>query len=282
MIWNTKTPTGREKLLILNRKLDALFQMEPDLIACKPYSFFPYMSDDCVLRSEKLPEPLTGQAVRDFLIREKRSGLGFSPMPEPVIVESEEDGEILLRIRPRFGDEKPDGELVRLELNAEGKVCEIVRFDEKKLRYRKAGSFVSLTPARVVREGDRKAVVNNDAETVRFSGLYYDEMALIFDMLPECPQFTDMEDRNMDLSDWTAILNLWKEINESTDFGALRGRIFRAEEEILKKYRWYAEELEELIRNVWRKREPYGRRMQAWLEDWLNGVGEEYQYIRKC
>lgn len=30
------------------------------------------------------------------------------------------------------------------------------------------------------------------------------------------------------------------------------------------------------------KRDPYGIRMQAWLEDWLNSVRDRYDCIWKC
>ena len=93
MNWNMETATGRERLFILERKLCALNKMEPDLMPDKPYDFFPYMSEDCILRSEKLPQPLTGQAIRDFLIREKRACMGFGPIPGTTIVEGTEDGE---------------------------------------------------------------------------------------------------------------------------------------------------------------------------------------------
>ena len=282
MNWNLKTATGREKLLILDRKHSALCELEPDLMPDKPFSFFPYMSQDCVLRSEKLPEPLTGQAIRDFLIREKRAAVGFGPTPFPCTVESEEDADILLRIRPRFGDEEPDGELVRLELNAEGKVCLIDRFDEKKVPYRKAGSFVSLTPVRIIREGDSIRYEQDKAQRISFSGLYYDEMTLLFDLVPDGPQFTDMEDRSMEISEWDGILKMWKKINEAGDFDALHDMVFRAEEKYLRNNKWYEQELDRLVRDVADKREPYGRRMQAWMEDWLNCIRDKYDRIRKC
>ena len=282
MNWNMETATGREKLLILERKLCALNKMEPDLMPDKPYDFFPYMSEDCILRSEKLPQPLTGQAVRDFLIREKRTCMGFGPMPGTRIVEGTEDGEYFLRIRPRIQDEAPDGELVQLELNADGQVCAINRFDEKKVQYREIGTCVTLTPARTIREGENIRYERNDAEAVTISSLYYDEMALIFNLVPECPEFTDMEDRNMEISDWAAILKIWKEINEAEDGQALHDLVFRKEEKYVRDNKWYAEQLEELISAVAPKREPYGRRMQAWMEDWLNHCMKDHDHIRKC
>ena len=120
MDWNIKTASGREKLRIRERKLRALYEMQPDLFPERPYSFFPYMAEDCVLRSDRLAKPLIGQAIRDFLIQEKRAGLGSGPMPVTGMVESMEDGDILMRIRPRFGDTEPDGQLVQLELNGQG------------------------------------------------------------------------------------------------------------------------------------------------------------------
>ena len=42
---NTETATGREKLLILERKLRALYKMEPDLMADKPYRFSVYVGE---------------------------------------------------------------------------------------------------------------------------------------------------------------------------------------------------------------------------------------------
>ena len=282
MNWNTETATGREKLLILERKLCALYKMEPDLMGDKPYSFFPYMSEDCVLRSEKLPQPLKGQAIRDFLIREKRACMGFGPIPGTTIVEGTEDGEYYLRIRPRITDEAPDGELVQLELNADGQVCAINRFDENRVQYREMGSCVTLTPVRKIREGESFRYERNNAETVTISSLYYDEMTLIFNIVPECPVFTDMEERNMEISDWTAILNKWKEINDTEDEQALHDLVFRTEEKYVRDNKRYAEELEELIRDVAEKREPYGRRMQTWLEDWLNHCMKDHDHIRKC
>ena len=94
MNWDLKTAAGREKLMILRRKLNMLYSMQPDLFAGKPYSFFHYMAEDCVLRSEKLPEPLTGQAIRDFLIREKQISTGLGPTMMTNMVESTADGRI--------------------------------------------------------------------------------------------------------------------------------------------------------------------------------------------
>ena len=54
MDWNIKTASGREKLRIRERKLRALYEMQPDLLPERPYSFFPYMAEDCVLRSDRL------------------------------------------------------------------------------------------------------------------------------------------------------------------------------------------------------------------------------------
>ncbi len=98
MDWNIKIASGREKLRIRERKLRALHEMQPDLLPERPYSFFPYMAEDCVLRSDRLAKPLIGQAIRDFLIQEKRAGLGSGPMPMTHMVESMEDGDILMRM----------------------------------------------------------------------------------------------------------------------------------------------------------------------------------------
>ena len=284
MDWNIKTASGREKLRIRERKLSALYEMQPDLLPERPYSFFPYMAEDCVLRSDRLAKPLIGQAIRDFLIQEKRAGLGSGPMPVTGMVESMEDGDILMRIRPRFGDREPDGQLVHLELNAEGKVCLIDRFDENRLQYRAFRTSVSLTPVRVVREGEKCRYEKNDAEMITVPDLYYDEMRLLFYIVPvpECPVFEDMEERYMNKSDWAAILDLWKEVNAAKDYNALRTMVFETEEEYVRQNEDYGRELEELIRAVLQKREPYGRRMQAWMEDWLRGLGGEYDLIWKC
>ncbi len=171
MDWNIKIASGREKLRIRERKLRALHEMQPDLLPERPYSFFPYMAEDCVLRSDRLAKPLIGQAIRDFLIQEKRAGLGSGPMPMTHMVESMEDGDILMRIRPRFGDTEPDGQLVQLELNAEGKVCRIDRFDENRIPYRAFRTAVSLAPVRVVCEGEKCRYEKNDEETISFSDL---------------------------------------------------------------------------------------------------------------
>jgi hypothetical protein len=258
--------------------------MQPDLLPERPYSFFPYMAEDCVLRSDRLAKPLIGQAIRDFLIQEKRAGLGSGPMPMTHMVESMEDGDILMRIRPRFGDTEPDGQLVQLELNAEGKVCRIDRFDENRIPYRAFRTDVSLAPVRVVREGEKCRYEKNDEETISFSDLYYDEMRLLFYIVPapECPVFEDMEERYMNKSDWAAILDLWKEVNAAKDYNALRAMVLETEEEYVRQNEDYGRELEELIRAVLQKREPYGRRMQAWMEDWLRGLGGEYDLIWKC
>jgi hypothetical protein len=258
--------------------------MQPDLLPERPYSFFPYMAEDCVLRSDRLAKPLIGQAIRDFLIQEKRAGLGSGPMPMTHMVESMEDGDILMRIRPRFGDTEPDGQLVQLELNAEGKVCRIDRFDENRIPYRAFRTDVSLAPVRVVREGEKCRYEKNDEETISFSDLYYDEMRLLFYIVPapECPVFEDMEERYMNKSDWAAILDLWKEVNAAKDYNALRGMVFETEEKYVRQNEDYGRELEELIRAVLQKREPYGRRMQAGMEDWLRGLGGEYDLIWKC
>ena len=284
MDWNIKTASGREKLRIRERKLRALYEMQPDLLPERPYSFFPYMSEDCVLRSDRLAEPLIGQAIRDFLIQEKRAGLGSGPMPMTHMVESMEDGDILMRIRPRFGDTEPDGQLVQLELNAEGKVCRIDRFDENRIPYRAFRTAVSLAPVRVVREGENCRYEKNDEETITVPDLYYDEMRLLFYIVPvpKCPVFEDMEERYMNKSDWAAIVDLWKEVNAAKDYNALRGMVFETEEEYVRQNEDYGRELEELIRAVLQKKEPYGRRMQAWMEDWLRGLGGEYDLIWKC
>ena len=283
MNWDMKTATGREKLLIRERKLTALYQIRPDLMAAKPYSFLPYMAEDCVLRSERLPEPLAGGTIMDFLAREKRTATGFGPSPATAMAESEDDGEILLRIRPRHGGEEAAGELVQLELDAAGKVCEIRRFEENRRRYRTFSTSVTLTPGRLIREEGKRVRGEQDREeAVSFSSLYYDTMALIFTILPECPMFEEMEERNMEISDWTAILGLWKEINGDRDFRTLRDRVFEAEAEYLRKDRGYGEELEDLVRGTLETRDPYGRRMQAWMEEWLNGCKDRYDYIRKC
>ena len=284
MDWNIKIASGREKLRIRERKLRALHEMQPDLLPERPYSFFPYMAEDCVLRSDRLAKPLIGQAIRDFLIREKRAGLGSGPMPMTHMVESMEDGDILMRIRPRFGDREPDGQLVQLELNAEGKVCAIDRFDENRLQYRAFGPSVSLTPARVVSEGGKLRYEKNDAEMITVPNLYYDEMRLLFYIVPapECPVFEDMEERSMNKSDWAAIVDLWKKINAAKDYSTLRCMVFETEEKYVRQNEDYGRELEELIRAVLQKREPYGRRMQAWMEDWLRGLGGEYDLIWKC
>ena len=284
MDWNIKTASGRDKLRIRERKLRALHEMQPDLLPERPYSFFPYMAEDCVLRSDRLAKPLIGQAIRDFLIQEKRAGLGSGPMPMTHMVESMEDGDILMRIRPRFGDTEPDGQLVQLELNAEGKVCRIDRFDENRIPYRAFRTAVSLAPVRVVREGENCRYEKNDEETITVPDLYYDEMRLLFYIVPvpKCPVFEDMEERYMNKSDWDAIVDLWKEINAAKDYNALRAMVLETEEEYVRQNEDYGRELEELIRAVLQKKEPYGRRMQAWMEDWLRGLGGEYDLIWKC
>ena len=86
----------------------------------------------------------------------------------------------------------------------------------------------------------------------------------------------------MNKSDWAAILDLWKEVNAAKDYNALRGMVFETEEEYVRQNEDYGRELEELIRAVLQKKEPYGRRMQAWMEDWLCGLGGEYDLIWKC
>ena len=284
MDWNIKTASGREKLRIRGRKLRALYEMQPDLLPERPYSFFPYMAEDCVLRSDRLAKPLIGQAIRDFLIQEKRAGLGSGPMPMTHMVESMEDGDILMRIRPRFGDTEPDGQLVQLELNAEGKVCRIDRFDENRIPYRAFRTAVSLAPVRVVREGENCRYEKNDEETITVPDLYYDEMRLLFYIVPvpKCPVFEDMEERYMNKSDWDAIVDLWKEVNAAKDYNALRAMVLETEEEYVRQNEDYGRELKELIRAVLQKKEPYGRRMQAWMEDWLRGLGGEYDLIWKC
>ena len=285
MNWDMKTATGREKLIIRDRKLCALYKMEPDLMADKPYSFFPLMADDCVFRSERMRETLTGQAIRNFLIREKHAACDtFDPSPETDMVESEEDGDILMRIRRRSRDRTvlPDGELIRLELNEEGNVRLIERCEEHRLPYRVFRTSVSLTPLREIREGDTFRYEQDRTQVISFSDLYYDVITLAFDIVPSCPNFEEMEERTMELSDWAAVVDLWKEINRIPDYETLHDMIFRAEEKIFRDYRWYEEEVDDLVRSVLENREPYGRRMQAWLEDWVNHCSREYRYVRKC
>ena len=282
MNWDMKTATGREKLIIRDRKLCLLYRIQPDLMADKPYSFYPHMADDCVLVSERLPEPLTGYAIRQFLVREKHEACDtFGPMPERDMAESEEDGDILMRICSRRVKDAT-GELVRLELNAEGKVRLIERFDENRIRYRKFGTSVSLTPVRKIREGDTVRYEEDKTQMISFSDLYYDVITLAFDIVPECPNFEEMEERTMKMSDWVSVVGLWKEMNSAKDFDALHDMIFRAEEETFRQYKWYEEEVEDLVRSVWENREPYGRRMQAWMEEWVNCCRDEYELVRKC
>ena len=273
MNWDLHTASGREKMLIRDRKLSALYAMMPDIMPDRPYSSFKYLADDCVLTSETLDRPLQGiAAVKDFLIREKQSYDGLTPIPICEAAETE-DGDVLLRIRPWKAEV---GELVRLELNGEGKVCRIDRFSEKRIPYRVAGPSVTLTPATRTENG----IKNIEEEAAYIPDLYESELKLLFYLQGDV--FTDMEDRYMDTDEWITLSDNWKRINAVEDPDALRASIMRSEEKFTRENPRYARELEELIDDTLENRDPYGRRMQAMLEDWLNGFKGRYELIRKC
>ena len=273
MNWDHHTASGREKMLIQDRKLSALYAMQPDIMPDKPYRAFKYLADDCVLTSEALDRPLEGiAAVKDFLIREKRSYDGLVPIPICEAAETE-DGDILLRIRPWKKDE---GELVRLTLNGDGQVCRVDRFNEKRIPYRIFGPSVTLTPATRTENGIREI----EEEATFIADLYEPELKLLFYLQDDV--FTDMEDRYMDTDEWITLSDNWKRINAVEDPDALRAGIMRSEEKFTRDNPRYARELDELIDDVLKNREPYGRRMQAMLEDWLNGFKGRYELIRKC
>ena len=68
MNWDENTATGREFLIIQNRKLSALYAMGPDYYYGTPFGFTEYMSENIVYRSEMPPMCLEGpKAVMDFL-----------------------------------------------------------------------------------------------------------------------------------------------------------------------------------------------------------------------
>ena len=272
MNWDRRTATGREELLIQARKHRILQDMEPDLFPDTPYASFKYLAEDCVLRSERLAEPAEGKkAVQDFLIREKRLYDGLVPIPLTVLVEAE-DGDTLLRIRPWKADL---GELVRVELNAEGLVCLIDRFEEQGHPYREMGSGMTLTPARK----GKNQYEDDKNERIVIPGLYYDEMRLVFYLQDDV--FEDMEDRYMDMAEWVGLIGRWKEIN-GKDPETLRSDIMKSEEKYTQGNLYYRRELEELVDDVLEKRDPYGRRMQAMVEDWINYNKDRYEMIRKC
>ncbi len=277
MNWDLKTASGREKLIILARKLHALYNIGPDLYADTPSRFFPYMAENCVLTSDQLDRPLVGASeVKRFLIRVQRSYDGLVPIPITTPVESL-DGDILFRIRPWKSNE---GELVSVDLDADGLVCRMDRFSEKRVPHREIGSCVGLTPARREQVDGNIRIVQNKEEQVVISGLYFDEMSLLF--LLNDDVFTDMEDRYMDTAEWETMVDRWREINESGDEKALRARLMKSQEEYIRQDRGYAQELEELISDVLEKRDPYGRRMQSMLEDWIRSIRNDYPLIRKC
>ncbi len=272
MNWDRRTATGREELLIQSRKDSFLLGIEPDFFPDKPYTSFKYLAEDCVLRSDKLEKLVAGKkAVQDFLIHEKHLYDGLVPNPTSYTVEAE-DGDTLLRICPWKADL---GELVRVELNQEGLVSLIDRFDERGHPYRQIGTGMTLTPAR---EGETRYEDDDDEEIV-ISNLYYDEMRLVFYLQGEV--FEDMEDRYMDMAEWVALTGLWGEINKKEP-EALRAYIMKSEEQYIRDNLYYRRELEELIEAVLEKRDPYGLRMQAMVEDWINYNKDRYEMIRKC
>ncbi len=277
MNWDMRTAAGREKLMIRYRKDLALRAMGPDLFPDHPGEFLRrYMAADCVLWSGGTPRT-GGAAVADFLLREKQACGGLAPIPLTDTVE-DESGDILLRIRPWKAEE---GELVRVELNADGLVCRIDRFPEKGTAFRAEGpGGVVLEPARIVETDGKRRYACCAEEAVSLSGLYTDELKLLFYLQDDV--FEDMEDRYMETDEWTGLAARWREINAAEDEEALHLRLLQAEERYTRDNPRYKRELEELIGDLLRKREPYGRRMQAMLEDWVNGVRGRYPYIRKC
>ncbi|MBQ7183307.1 MAG: hypothetical protein IJR97_04910 [Clostridia bacterium] len=275
MNWDYGTASGREKMIIQYRKLTALYAMMPDLFPDTPYESFKYLAEDCVLTSEKLDRPLSGvDAVKDFLIREKRSYDGLKPIPICQAAMSEDD-DVLLRIRPWKADE---GELVRLELNGDGLIRRIDRFSEKRIPYRTTGPSITLTPAK--EKPDSSGVTRNDDLCVFIADLYEDDLRLLFYLQGDV--FTDMEDCLMNMDEWVTLVDNWRKLNETEDPDTLRANIMKAEEEYTSADPRYARELGELIDSFLDHREPYGRRMQAMLEDWVNAVKDDYGFIRKC
>ena len=279
MNWDERTATGREFLIIQNRKTSALYAMGPDLYADTPQRFAGYMSDSIVYESEMPPMRLEGpKAVMDFLARENNRCKGIGRSAETDMVEGER-GETLLLIRERGTDE---GALVDLILDGEGRVAGVRRFSEKKEKYRKGtGAGIMLYPARTEPDAEGgKRIVDKKEDEILITSVYREEMELLFELAGD--EYNDMEERRyMDMGDWTAIVDIWRRINEAADSEPLKAELFRPLQPLFEKNRCYRMQMEEMFRDVWERRDDNTRRMQRRLEEYVYACRDEWDLMSK-
>jgi hypothetical protein len=279
MNWDERTATGREFLIIQNRKNDALNAMGPDYFGDTPERFADYMSENIVYRSEMPPMRLDGpRAVMNFLRRENNLYNGIGHSAEKLTVEGER-GETLLLIRERGAIE---GALIDLVLDRDGKVAEIFRFSEKKEQYRTGlGGGIFLYPARTETdtEGGERYIDRKEDE-ILITSIYRAEMELLFELVGDV--YNDMEERRyMDMADWVAIVDIWKRINEAADPEPLKEELFRPLTPYFENNRRYHRQMEEMFADVWAGRDDYTRRMQRMLEEYVYTYRDDWNLMSK-
>ena len=279
MNWNEKTATGREFLIIQNRKMSALYAMGPDFYPDTPGKFAGYMSENIVYRSEMPPMYLTGpEAVMDFLIREKNLYNRIGHGVETYLVEGEKC-EILRLIRERGAEE---GALVDLTLDEGRLVAGIRRFSEKQEKTRRGpGGGISLYPARTGPDAESgKRYVDREEDEICIPSVYKPEMELLFELVGD--EYNDMEERRyMNMEDWVTMVDLWKRINESEDPEALKEELFRPLQSLFGNNRRYRNTMDRMFRDVWDGRDEYTRRMQRMLEEYVHAYRDQWNLMSK-
>ena len=279
MNWDERTATGREFLMIQRRKDSALSAMGPDFYGDTPENFAGYLSENIVFRSEMPPMRLEGpKAVMDFLRRENDFYKGIGHSAETDIVEGER-GETLLLIRERGKDE---GVLVDLTLDSDGQVAGIHRFSEKKEKYRTGrGAGIMLYPARTEQDEESgERYVDKKEDEILVTSIYKEEMELLFELVGD--EYNDMEERRyMDMSDWVAMVDFWRRINEAADPEPLKEELFRPLQPLFENNRRYCGIMEELFVNVWANRDEHTRRMQRRLEEYVYAYKDDWNLMSK-
>ena len=279
MNWDEKTATGREFLIIQNRKLSALYAMGPDYYYGTPFGFAEYMSENIVFRSEMPPMCLEGpKAVMEFLARENNLYKGIGRSAETYMVEGERC-ETLRLIRERGKDE---GVLVDLALDGDGKVAEVRRFSEKKEKTRRgAGAGILIYPARTDADAESgKRYIDKKEDEILISGVYQEEMRLLFELILD--EYNDMEERRyMPMDKWVALVDIWRRINEAAKPEPLKTELFRPLQPLFEKNRGYREMMEEMYREAWERRDAYTRRMQRMLEEYVYAYRDDWNLMSK-
>ncbi len=279
MNWNEKSATGREFLIIQNRKACALHAMGPDIYPDTPQKFARYMSENIVYRSETPPMCLTGPgAVMDFLVREKNLYNRIGHGVETYLVEGEKC-EILRLIRERGAEE---GALVDLTLDEAGLVAGIRRFSEKREKTRRGpGGGISLYPARTVPDAEgKKRYIDREEDEIFIPSVYKSEMELLFELVGD--EYTDMEERRyMNMRDWVAMVDLWGRINEAEDLEVLKEELFRPLQSLFGDNRHYRITMDVMFWDVWDGRDEYTRRMQRMLKEYVYAYSDMWNLMSK-